>query len=130
MPSPQYNRRAAERVAGSQNCPTRNRWKCPNRIDRDTFEKGDFRREFSAHSIAKVARKAAKQRVQDLGENSLVIRELAPPLGVMTAAVLVVKASDPRSVASMASYSKAQGLNLKVRSCGQHKGQLKITKRG
>ncbi len=79
---------------------------------------------------AQQAWKAAKQRVQELSETSPVIRELAQPLGVMTAAVLVVEAGDPRSVASAASYRKALGLNLKVRSSGKHKGQLKITKRG
>ncbi|MGH8522516.1 MAG: hypothetical protein ACREU9_14085, partial [Gammaproteobacteria bacterium] len=37
---------------------------------------------------------------------------------------------DPRAYANSGSYCKAFGLNLKERSSGQHKGQIKITKRG
>lgn len=76
------------------------------------------------------ALQAAKHRVEQLSESSPLIRELSRPLGVMTAAVLVVEVGDPRHSASAASYRKAFGLNLKVRSSGKSKGQLKITKRG
>ena len=79
---------------------------------------------------ARQALRAAKQRVEQLSESSPVIRELARPLGVMTAAVLVVEVGDPRHSVAAASYRKAFGLNLKVRSSGKLKGQLRITKRG
>ncbi len=76
------------------------------------------------------ALKSAQRRVQQLCESSPLIRALAGPLGLMTAAVLVVEVGDPRSIACAASYRKALGLNLKVRSSGKYKGHLKITKRG
>ncbi len=74
--------------------------------------------------------RAANRIVKRLSASLPAIRELARPLGVRTAAVLVVEVGDPRSSASAASYRKAFGLNLKVHSSGKHKGQLKITKRG
>ena len=37
---------------------------------------------------------------------------------------------DPRDYGAAASYRKGYGLNLKVRSSGKYKGQLRITKRG
>lgn len=79
---------------------------------------------------AQKASAAAKQRVEQLCKDSPVIRELARPLGLMTAAVVVVEAGDPRMMACAASYRKALGLNLKIRQSGKYKGQLKITKRG
>jgi transposase len=42
----------------------------------------------------------------------------------------VVGLGDPIDYDSPAAYVKAAGLNLKERSSGKHKGQLKITKRG
>ena len=57
-------------------------------------------------------------------------QHLAPVLGRATAAVVVVEAGDPRDYRCPAAYVKSLGLNLKERSSGAHKGQLKITKRG
>ena len=48
----------------------------------------------------------------------------------MTTGLLIAEGLDPRAYANSGSYCKALGLNLKERSSGQHKGQLKITKRG
>lgn len=79
---------------------------------------------------AQQALQGAKQRVEQLSSSSPVIRELARPLGLTTAAVLVVEVGDPSLSASAASYRKAAGLNLKVKSSGKYKGQLRITKRG
>ena len=79
---------------------------------------------------AQQALQAAKKQVEKLSASSPVIQELARPVGLTTAAVLVVGVGDPRDYPSAASYRKAYGLNLKVRSSGKYKGQLKITKRG
>ena len=48
----------------------------------------------------------------------------------MRSAVVVSRAGDPREYASASSLVKSVGLNLKERSSGKYKGQLKITKRG
>jgi len=55
---------------------------------------------------------------------------LAGVVGKVSAAVLVAALGDPSEYPDAASYTKAIGLNLKERSSGKHKGQLKITKRG
>ena len=79
---------------------------------------------------AQQAFQAADKHVKELSVSSPVIRELARPLGVTTAAVLLTEVGDPRDFSAAASYRKSYGLNLKVRSSGKYKGQLKITKRG
>jgi len=55
---------------------------------------------------------------------------LAGVIGKVSAAVLVAALGEPQAYPDAASYAKAIGLNLKERSSGKHKGQLKITKRG
>ena len=76
------------------------------------------------------ALKAATRRVEKFSESDPMIEALAAPLGKATAAVLVATVGDPRDYGTVASYRKAYGLNLKVRSSGKYKGQLRITKRG
>jgi transposase len=66
---------------------------------------------------------------QAVGEDAL-LESLAPVVGQVTSAVLVAAVGSPLSYPDAASYCKAFGLNLKERSSGKHKGQLKITKRG
>lgn len=44
--------------------------------------------------------------------------------------MLVAAVGPPQSYPTASSYLKALGLNLKERSSGKHKGQLRITKRG
>lgn len=51
-------------------------------------------------------------------------------VGFTTACIAWVELGDVRNYDSGAAYRKAMGLNLKERSSGKHKGQLKITKRG
>jgi transposase len=51
-------------------------------------------------------------------------------IGKVSAAVLLAAVGSPRDYPDAGSYLKALGLNLKERSSGKHKGQLKITKRG
>lgn len=54
----------------------------------------------------------------------------AKVVGKTTAVVLRCALGDARDYPDAGSYVKAAGLNLKERSSGKHKGQLKITKRG
>lgn len=55
---------------------------------------------------------------------------MAAVVGKTTSAVLAAAQGLPQDYPSAASYVKSLGLNLKERSSGKHKGQLKITKRG
>ena len=82
-----------------------------------------------------VLRCRAKARVVQLlveakGESLQSVHRLGPVVGKTTAAVLVSKVGDPARYESASSFVKALGLNLKERSSGKLKGQLKITKRG
>jgi transposase len=63
-------------------------------------------------------------------QNDALLLALGVVIGKVSAAVLVAAAGSPRDYPDAASYLKALGLNLKERSSGKHKGQLKITKRG
>jgi transposase len=51
-------------------------------------------------------------------------------VGVTTACVLWVTLGDPADYPCGSAYRKAVGLNLKERSSGRYRGQLKISKRG
>ncbi len=59
-----------------------------------------------------------------------VLVRMAGVVGTVSAAVLVAAVGSPQSDPTASSYLKALGLNLKERSSGKHKGQLRITKRG
>lgn len=72
----------------------------------------------------------ARAEVERLSEAHEAAGRMGQTIGKATAAVLVSKAGDPREYASASSLVKSLGLNLKERSSGKHKGQLKITKRG
>jgi len=58
------------------------------------------------------------------------LERMASVVGKTTTAVLSSSLGSPQSYPDAASYLKGAGLNLKERSSGKHKGQLKITKRG
>lgn len=58
------------------------------------------------------------------------LHALGVTIGRVTTGLLIAEGLDPRAYANSSSYCKAFGLNLKERSSGQHKGQLKLTKRG
>ena len=72
----------------------------------------------------------ARTRVEALSEAHEAAGRMGRVIGKATAAVVVSRAGDPREYASASSLVKSLGLNLKERSSGKHKGQLKITKRG
>ncbi len=58
------------------------------------------------------------------------VAAMASTVGKATAAMLVAELGDPTRYKSAAAYEKAYGLNLRERSSGKHRGQLRITKRG
>jgi len=58
------------------------------------------------------------------------LRDLRASVGGVSAAVLYAEVGAPRDYPNARSYLKALGLNLKERSSGRHKGQLRLTKRG
>jgi transposase len=71
----------------------------------------------------------ARALIQEV-ESEVVWQRLAPVVGDTTAAVLLCSLGMPEAYADTGSYLKGFGLNLKERSSGKHKGQLKLTKRG
>ena len=74
--------------------------------------------------------KKAKSRVEALSLESGPAQLLAPEVGKATAAVLVADVGNPQEFSSTRAYLKAFGMNLKEKSSGEQKGQLRITKRG
>jgi transposase len=71
-----------------------------------------------------------ERRIAHHVDHEPVLASLATVIGTVSAAVLLAAPGSPRDYPDAASYLKALGLNLKERSSGKHKGQLKITKRG
>ena len=67
-----------------------------------------------------------KQRV----EKTPVLRRMAEAVGMGAACVLWVRLGHPQDYHCGEAYRKAMGLNVKERSSGRYKGQLKLTKRG
>lgn len=75
---------------------------------------------------------AARKTVEELGVKHDGVRRVGEVLGKASAAVLFVEAGDPSLYKSADAYTKALGLNLKIRNSGKpaDQGRLKITKRG
>jgi len=63
-------------------------------------------------------------------EHNPALMPMAAVIGKVSAAVLLAAVGSPQDYPDAGSYLKALGLNLKERSSGKHKGQLRITKRG
>ncbi len=72
----------------------------------------------------------AGRMLKKLVKDNEVIQRQGKAVGVVTASVLWVALGDPNNYHCPDAYRKAMGLNLKERSSGKHKGELKITKRG
>jgi len=79
---------------------------------------------------ARRVQQQAKRELKRLSERSPELSRLAAAIGYSTASVLWVWLGSPQSYHCGEAYRKAMGLNLKERSSGKHKGQLRITKRG
>ena len=92
--------------------------------------------EAALQEIAKEGRRAQKKerearaKVERLVKQDDTSRELADLVGKVTTAVFVAQLGSIAGYDNAASVEKAFGLNLKVKSSGKYKGQLKITKRG
>ena len=79
---------------------------------------------------ARAAQKECRREIKTLVSQHETIQQMASAVGEATACVLWVQLGDPRNYPSAGAYLKAAGLNLKVRSSGKMKGQLRITRRG
>ncbi len=75
-------------------------------------------------------RRQAQWRVEAQTQTVACVNAMSPVLGKVTAAVIYLALGDLNKHAGAGSVVKALGLNLKERSSGKHKGQLRITKRG
>ncbi len=75
-------------------------------------------------------RRQARYRVEALTQNIDCLKEMTPVIGKVTAAVLYLTLGNMERYDNAGSVAKALGLNLKERSSGYQKGQLRITKRG
>lgn len=87
-------------------------------------------------SIASDMRRLKKElsdresRLKSSSESDRTIHGLKGLGGLRLGCALVVLLGDPVDYGSAYQYEKGAGLNLKERSSGRHKGELKITKRG
>jgi transposase len=92
------------------------------------------RRRAQEYAAAVLATKHEVQKASATMENwarsHAIIARQAAVVGWTTACVLWVHQGDPRNYHCAEAYRKAMGLNLKERSSGRYKGQLKISKRG
>jgi transposase len=92
------------------------------------------RRQMQEYAEAAISAKHEVQKasasLEKLSQSNALIARQAAVAGWATACVLWVYVGDPRNYHCAEAYRKAMGLNLKERSSGRHKGQLKITKRG
>lgn len=95
--------------------------------------KAEVRRmqEYAALALASYREKQkAERRLKKLASGSEVLLGMARVVGTCTACVLWDVLGNPADYPCGAAYRKAAGLNLKERSSGRYRGQLKITKRG
>jgi transposase len=74
--------------------------------------------------------KVAERRLERLAKAEESTHGISQTVGVNTAAILVAYLGDFREYSSVKALIRSAGLNLKIRSSGKKKGQLKITKRG
>ena len=75
-------------------------------------------------------RNKARSRVEALTQDLDCLKEMTPVIGKVTAAVLYLTLGNMDGFGNAGSVIKSLGLNLKERSSGNYKGQLRITKRG
>lgn len=80
------------------------------------------------HSRTQCAR--AKNELEEKVDQDEQLTEMGKLIGRVTTAVLLGQHLDPRAFRCARSYQKALGLNLKEKSSGTYKSQLKLTKRG
>jgi transposase len=78
----------------------------------------------------RLQREEVAERLAAITQSDAQLHPLGETIGQVTTALLIAERLDPRDYANSRSYCKAVGLNLKEKSSGQYKGQLKLTKRG
>lgn len=85
-----------------------------------------------AREIRRVRKQAAavEKEIKQRAKDEASVNAVGQVVGVTTAAVLLAALGDFREYESARGLLHAAGLNLKERSSGKYKGQLKITKRG
>jgi transposase len=76
------------------------------------------------------ALRAVERRIVERTRQDPELEQVGKTFGKVTALVLETALGSPLDYPDPHAYIKAMGLNLKERSSGQHKGRLKITKRG
>ena len=79
---------------------------------------------------SRLQRRSAKKALEAVVDHDEALSEPARLIGRVTLAVLISCHLDPRKFDCARSFQKAMGLNLKEKSSGRFKGQLKLTKRG
>jgi len=82
-----------------------------------------------ASAIHREVRQIEQKIMQRVGQDSELSGQ-ARAIGKVSAGVILAATGSAIDYPTTSSYIKAMGLNLKERSSGKHKGQLKITKRG
>ena len=88
-------------------------------------------RQYAALALAAYREKqTAERNLKRLAAGQEALDRMASAVGACTACVLWSALGDPADYACGAAYRKASGLNLKERSSGKYRGQLKISKRG
>lgn len=75
-------------------------------------------------------KREADRRLKQLASGQEALLRMGAGVGISTACVLWVVVGNPADYPCGAAYRKAMGLNLKERSSGKYRGQLKISKRG
>ncbi len=84
------------------------------------------------HEIRRLqkSRNQARSQVEEMTQDIDCVKAMCPVIGKVTAAVLYMTLGNMAGYDNAGSVAKSLGLNLKERSSGKHKGQLRITKRG
>jgi len=75
-------------------------------------------------------RNNARSRIEKITQDIDCVKAMTPVTGKVTAAILYMTLGNMNIYDNAGSVAKSLGLNLKERSSGKHKGQLRITKRG
>jgi transposase len=79
---------------------------------------------------SRLHQKAVRKQLQALIDVDEQLKAMSAMVGPLTTAMLLSNRLDPRHYGNACAYRKGMGLNLKEKSSGKFKGQLKITKRG
>jgi hypothetical protein len=101
----------------------------------DGISPGEYQREWiqeCANEILATRRtkQRSKRELKRLATGNAALSKLGSAVGYATASVLWAYLGNPQDYHCGCAYRKAMGLNLKERSSGRYKGQLRITKRG